>query len=69
MFQSPEGAAALLSATGEFSINGQRLSAAAAARVRRSVRAYTDEPITDDEILHEGREPLPKIVEVILPLG
>lgn len=50
MFQSPEGAAALLSATGEFSINGQRLSAAAAARVRRSVRAYTDEPITDDEI-------------------
>jgi nitroreductase len=50
MFQSPEGAAALLSATGEFAIGDGRLSAAAAARVRRSVRSYSDQPVTDDQI-------------------
>jgi nitroreductase len=50
MFQSPEGAAALLSATGEFAINGQRMSAAAAAVVRRSVRKYSDTPVTDAEL-------------------
>lgn len=50
MFQSPEGAAALLSATSEFSVDGNRLTAAAAARVRRSVRAYSDTPVTDAEI-------------------
>ncbi len=50
MFQSPEGAAALLSATGEFTIGTGRLSAAAAARVRRSVRSYTDQPVTEDQV-------------------
>lgn len=50
MFQSPEGAAALLSATGEFAIGDGRLSAAAAARVRRSVRSYSDQPVTDDQV-------------------
>jgi nitroreductase len=50
MFQSPEGAAALLSATGEFAIGEGRLSAAAAARVRRSVRSYSDQPVTDDQV-------------------
>lgn len=50
MFQSPEATALLVSATGEFAVTGQRLSAAAAARVRRSVRAYSDQPVTDDEV-------------------
>jgi nitroreductase len=50
MFQSPEGAAALLSATGEFAIGTGRLSAAAAARVRRSVRSYSDQPVTDEQV-------------------
>ena len=50
MFQSPEGTAALLSATGEFAVSDQRLSAAAAARVRRSVRRYSSEPVTDQQV-------------------
>ncbi len=50
MFQSPEGSAALLSATGEFAVGNGRLSAAAAALVRRSVRSYSDQPVTDDEV-------------------
>jgi nitroreductase len=50
MFQSPEAAAALLSATSEFAVSGPRLSAAAAARVRRSVRAFSDQPVTDEDV-------------------
>jgi nitroreductase len=50
MFQSPEANAALLSATSEFAVVGGRLSAAAAARVRRSVRTFSDEPVTDDQV-------------------
>lgn len=50
MFQSPEAMSALLSATGEFAVGEQRLSAAAAAKVRRSVRAYSDQPVTDEEV-------------------
>lgn len=50
MFQSPEATAALLSATGEYAVNEGRLSAAAAAIVRRSVRSYSDQPVTDDEV-------------------
>lgn len=46
-----ETASALL--TGEFSIPGTgagRLSAAEAALTRRSIRTYSDEPVSDDEI-------------------
>lgn len=60
MFRSPEANAALISATNEFAIGelaignfgnaGGRLSAAAAARVRRSVRAFSEEPVTDQQI-------------------
>lgn len=50
MFQSPDATALLLTATGEFAVNEQRLSAAAAAVVRRSVRRYSDQPVTDQEV-------------------
>jgi nitroreductase len=40
----------LLSATGEFATGTGRLSAAAAARVRRSVRSYSDQPVTDEQV-------------------
>lgn len=50
MFQSPEAMTALISATGEFALGEGRLSAAAAAKVRRSVRAYSNQPVTEEEV-------------------
>ncbi len=48
MLRSEPLSAALL--TGEFAVATGRLSAAEAAIARRSVRSYTDQPVTDDEI-------------------
>lgn len=48
MLRSEPLSAALL--TGEFAVANGRLSAAEAAIARRSVRSYTDQPVTDDEI-------------------
>ncbi len=48
MLRSEPLSAALL--TGEFAVATGRLSAAEAAIARRSVRSYTDQPVTDEEI-------------------
>ncbi len=48
MLRSEPLSAALL--TGEFAVGTGRLSAAEAAIARRSVRSYTDQPVTDEEI-------------------
>ncbi|MBY0492084.1 MAG: nitroreductase family protein [Gemmatimonadaceae bacterium] len=48
MLRSEPLSAALL--TGEFAVANGRLSAAEAAIARRSVRSYTDQPVTDDEV-------------------
>lgn len=48
MLRSEPLSAALL--TGEFAVATGRLSAAEAAIARRSVRSYTDQPVTDEEV-------------------
>jgi nitroreductase len=48
MLRSEPLSAALL--TGEFAVANGRLSAAEAAIARRSVRSYTEQPVTDEEI-------------------
>lgn len=50
MFQSSEGTTALLSANGELAARADQMSAAAAARIRRSVRRFTEKDIPHEDI-------------------